>query len=250
MHPLVQLGEEKFNSKDSKAHVLQLAESKEANELLNDLDNYPHAFVLACCMDRQIKADRAWMIPYAIKEKLCPSFSIEALSQIPLKEYKRVFNENNLHRFNDTMAEVFFDGVCRIKNEYGGDASLIWRGKPSSATVVYHFLQFKGMGVKIATMAANLLVRLYRVEFSDYYSIDVSPDVHVRRVMKRLGLIDDEKAVDQIIYKARELNPVFPGIIDDPLWEIGRETCKAKKPNCEQCRLRSACEYCLRKRSN
>ena len=39
-----------------------------ANKLLNDLDRYPHAYVLAGLMDRQIKAERAWIIPYEIKK--------------------------------------------------------------------------------------------------------------------------------------------------------------------------------------
>ena len=35
----------------------------EANTLLNDLDHHPHAFVLACLVDRQDTAERAWMLP-------------------------------------------------------------------------------------------------------------------------------------------------------------------------------------------
>ncbi len=37
-----------------------------ANDLLNNLKAFPHVFVLACIMDRQIKAERAWIIPYRI----------------------------------------------------------------------------------------------------------------------------------------------------------------------------------------
>ena len=48
-------------------------------------------------------------------------------------------------------------------------------------------LEFRGAGPKIATMAANLLARHLKVPFSDYYSIDISVDVQVRRVLSRLG---------------------------------------------------------------
>lgn len=243
LHPLVELGLKKFYSDDSQAHNLTFVEDQEANKLLNDIKNYPHAYVLACCMDRQIKAERAWKIPYDIKQNICPSFSIDDLAKISLETYIKTFNERNLHRFNDTMAKVFYSAVQKIKIDYGGDANKIWDGKPSSSAVVYRFLEFEGVGVKIATMASNLLARLYKKPFSDYYSIDVSPDVHVKRVMYRLGLIDDEDSIDKVIYKARELYPEFPGIIDDPLWEIGRNICRNTNPNCTECNLKQVCKY-------
>ena len=67
------------------------------------------------------------------------------------EDYRAIFNENTLHRFNDVMAKVFYDGVERIVKDYDGSASKIWAGNPSSAAVVYRFLQFNGVGIKIAT---------------------------------------------------------------------------------------------------
>ena len=129
-----------------------------------------------------------------------------------------------------------------IKNKYNGDASNIWKDKPSSATVVYRFLEFNGMGIKIATMAANILARQFKIEFSDYYSIDISPDVHVKRVLKRLGYLNENPTIDQIIYKAREINPEFPGLIDYSCWVIGRNYCHETNPNCDKCPLNSECK--------
>jgi len=45
---------------------IEFTGNSKADDLLNDLNDYPHAFVLACLMDRQIKAERAWLIPYEI----------------------------------------------------------------------------------------------------------------------------------------------------------------------------------------
>ena len=94
-------------------------------------------------------------------------------------------------------------------------------------------------------MAANILARNFKIPMSDYYSIDISPDVHVNRVMKRLGYVDDDASREQIIYKAREINPEFPGIIDLVCFEVGREYCRPKNPKCEECSLKNECKHCL-----
>lgn len=238
--PLVEIAKDRFSKPINS--IIPFVNDDKANVLLNDLDNYPHAFVLACIMDRQIKAEKAWMIPYRIK-MIIGGFSIYELATVSLDEYKKIFNDYTLHRYNEKMAEAFFSAVQNIENYYNGDVSQIWMGKPSSATVVYKFLQFKGVGIKIATMAANILARQFKIPFSDYYSIDISPDVHIRRVMSRMGLVPAKAPTEMIIYKAREIYPVFPGIIDYSLWEIGRTWCFAnKKPNCKECIVKDSCE--------
>jgi endonuclease III len=225
---LVRIANERFMHPTNQ--MVHFVDDDEANSILNDLEKYPHAYVLACLMDRQIKAERAWAIPYSIYKEL-NSFLLEDLSKVGLLELKRIFNMNKLHRFNDTMASVFHDAILQINNKYESDAAKIWSNNPSSSAVVYRFLEFKGSGIKISTMAANILARQFRIPFSDYYSIDISPDVHIIRVMKRMGFVPSDANNDMVIYKARELNPDFPGIIDFSCWEIGRTWCRPKLPN-------------------
>ena len=239
MDLLVEIGKAKFEN--PKRNSVHLVNDEEGNRLLNDIEHYPHAYVLACCMDRQVNAEIAWMVPVKIW-RILGTFDFEVLQNISLEEWNHIFNSNSLHRFNDTMAEVFYSAIQTIKNDYNGDASAIWKNNPSSSTVVYRFLQFKGVGVKIATMAANILARQYKIPFSDYYSIDVSPDVHVKRVMYRLGYIRKDATIEEIIYKARELYPEFPGIIDYSLWEIGRGCCRPSNPDCMNCMMKTECK--------
>lgn len=229
----------KVNAELAAAEV-RLIDDLACNALVVDIDRYPHAFVLACCMDRQVSSDRAWRIPSVIKG-LYKEFTIDELSEVTLEDYKSFFREETLHRYNDTMAEVFYKAVHRIKDQYDGDASRIWQDRPSSAAVVYRFLQFDGVGVKIANMAANILARQFGIEFSDYYSIDVSPDVHVFRIFERTGLTEKDASRDEVIYKARELNPEFPGIIDAACWRIGRQFCHPSSPDCEHCPVSADC---------
>lgn len=197
--------------------IVHLVNDEKQNKFLNDLENYPHAFVLACLMDKKIKAERAWAIPYKIYKEL-KSFDIYKLKEKGKGYYKDLFNKNKFHIFNNDMAEVFYNGICRIIDKYEGKANKIWNDNPSSATVVYRFLEFDGCGIKIATMAANILARQFKIPMKDYYSIDISPDVHVRRVLYRLGFIEKNAKVERVIYKARELNPEYPGLIDFVCW--------------------------------
>jgi endonuclease III len=90
-------------------------------------------------------------------------------------------------------------------------------------------------------MAANILARDFKIHFSDYYSIDVSVDVHVRRVFTRLGLIRADASGEEVVYTVRALHPSFPGLMDLPAWEIGRNWCRPKKPQCSECYMQSYC---------
>ena len=218
-----------------------------ANALINDLTNYPHAFVLGCIMDRQIQAERAFLIPYEVSKAMRAQgygdFTIDNILKFGLRNIKDTFRTRNLHRFNSQMAKNFYDATEKIRRDYGGDASRIWKGIPSSATVVRRFLEFPGAGVKIATMAANILVRDFKIPLRDCFCIDISPDVHVKRVFKRVGFIPQNapNENEMLIYTARELYPIYPGIFDLPCWEIGRNWCRPTNPLCNQCYLNKVC---------
>jgi endonuclease III len=139
------------------------------------------------------------------------------------------------------MADIFYSGIQDIKTKYHGNAAEIWNGEPSSALVVHRFLDFKGCGQKIATMAANILAREFKVKFSDYHSIDISTDTHVMRVMQRMGYVPKNASRKMVIDKARELHPEFPGIIDLPCFRIGQKWCHPNSPKCNECIVNHCC---------
>ena len=218
--------------------------NKEADDLLNNLSLLPHAFTIACVMDRQIKAERAWLVPYQFSKEL-NDFSISTLIKLDLPTIKSIFKKRNLHRFNDMMAKNFFLGIQKIHSDYNDDASNIWKGAPRSATIVKRFLSFDGVGVKIATMATNILARDCKIPMKDHICIDISPDRHVKRVFGRLGFISSNASNDELLYCARELNPNYPGIFDLACWEIGRYWCKPQNPVCNGCLLSKLCPKIL-----
>lgn len=234
---LIKEGKGLFNKPYEK---IEFTKNPKADELLNNLKDYPHAFVLACVMDRQIKAERAWLIPYEISKEI-KGFGFSKLLALKLEELKEMFKSKNLHRFNDTMSDNFYSAIQKIHNNYKDNASNIWNDKPRSTTVVRRFLEFKGVGIKIATMTANILAREFKIPMKDYVYIDVSPDVHVKRVFKRTGFISKNASNDELIYCARELNPEYPGIFDLSCWKIGRNWCHPKNADCKNCYLNKYC---------
>lgn len=195
--------------------------NKETDDLLNNVEEYPHLFVLGCIMDMQIKADRAWKIPYFIMKQL-GGFEFERLTNLSIKQLNKIFSENNLHRFNNIMAKRFYSAIQRIKNDYGDDTSKIWKENPSAASVIRKFLEFEGVGMKIASMATNILVRQFKIKLRDLSAIDISTDTHVMRVMEDMGFVPKNASKQYIMIRAREFYPDYPGILDIGLFEIGK----------------------------
>ena len=215
----------------------------EADELINDLTGHPHAFLFAALVDRQMPAKRAWMVPYLLRDRV-GSFEIEDLAALDELQWVRLMREPTpAHRFPEVMAKVLCRAVGRVMTVYGSDASRIWAATPSSAALVRRFLEFHGSGPKIATMAANILVRNFHVPVSDHRCIDISADAQVARVMARLGFVEGGSKPEVVIYAARDLNPDFPGIFDLALWDLGRSICRPLAPLCASCRLADFCNY-------
>ena len=230
----------------NKPPSLDEADYQEAIGLVNDLKHRPHAFVIGCIVDRQISADRAWLIPYRLAQKIGspgePRFGFSTLLELSEDEIQgHMHGPPSLHRFHKEMGSHIHAALRRIADEYKGRADRIWADHPSSAQLVYRFLEFNGIGLKIATMAANILVRQFKTPVSDYFSIDISPDRHVRRVFHRLDLLPKRASSEQVIDRARDLHPEFPGLLDLPAFEIGRNWCKPKMPNCSKCFMDDIC---------
>jgi len=243
---LLKVGQKWFEQEEGLSEPF--TDDEAANAFVSDLAHFPHRFVLACLMDRQEDYNKAWQIPYKIFN-LTGASTLDELAAIGREKYVRLFVDNNLHRFSEKMADIFYCGVQDIRNKYAGNAANIWAGQPGSAAVVDRFLEFKGAGPKIATMAANILVRCFRVPLADYRSIDISVDRHVLRVMTRFGYVPKDlpeaAQIEAAIQKAREISPEFPGLLDIACFRIGKEWCHPSGPGCANCVLNSGCDKAI-----
>lgn len=238
---LIEKGDE-LRRQPIKLPVSFVKDDEESNSLTSDLKTYPHAFLLGCIADRQVKFEIAWKLPLFIKKSL-GSFCFEDLESLSLERITELVKKGG-HRFWPKVGKSIHQAIKQIGKKYSGNASRIWANTPSSATIVFRFLQFDGVGPKIATMAANILARDFKIPMSDYYSIDVSVDTHVRLVFQRTGVIPNKNCSnDEIIYFARSLYPEYPGILDLPCFDIGIKYCHKgnKKPECSKCYLNEIC---------
>jgi endonuclease III len=173
-----------------------------ADAILNDIERYPQAFVLGCLANRMGKAKQAWKVPLRLRERF-GTLDVAALAQKTEADWVRVARDPTpIHRRPKLMAKVLRLGVQRLQDCYDGDAARIWEGSPPSATVVRRFLEFHGAGPKIASMGANILVSQFKVPLRDYYFVDISVDVQVRRVMTRLGFVPEGASEELLICAA------------------------------------------------
>jgi len=215
---------------------------EEVDEALNNIEEFPHLYLLGAQMDRGIESHVAWEIPYRLFEILeLKSLEFEEFRKLSIEDLVQVFIQNNLHRYPAKMARIFYNTLEHVTQAYEGDATRLWNDQPSSATLIKRFLQFDGMGLRIATRTANGLFRDFKIRLSDSSSLDVTPELPVRRVFRRTGFINRHASDEELIYSARELHLRYPGIFEKPCWEIVHRVCKSENPLCNECPLDSSC---------
>ena len=223
-------------------------EDRQENEAyLKNIEKYPHALVLVSLMDRGVKAEHVGVLPILIKKEIGSMRFEDIYNKLTKKHCDNIVVKKLHHRYGSKQAQYLRNAIERIHENFNSNISNLWNNKPSSSRVVAELLQFDGCGIKIATMITNLLHRHFNVEFSDYTGIDVSPDLQVIKVLKRTGLLPLNLSGDLTkqlaIYKAKEINPDYPGIIDLVCWDIGRKYCseQKEKSKCEECPLGKLC---------
>jgi uncharacterized HhH-GPD family protein len=216
---------------------IEFTPNKEADDLIK---KDPLSFLFAVILNQGIKAEKVWEIPFLLKKRL-GHLDIKRIAEISDIEIKRVFKDNSpLHRFPEVMAIRIKDACRLVIEKYNGRPGNIWNDKPRSEDLQRRFEEFNGIGQKKASMATNILVRNFGVEVRDKKGIDVSYDIHIRRVFLRSGLVDKDD-MDLIIKAARDLNREYPGALDLPCWFIGRNWCHPLNPICSKCPIGKVC---------
>jgi len=234
---------------------LILALNPEAASLVHD---DPFAFVLAASLDRGVPAEVAWSYPFWIRERL-GHLDPSRIAEMSLEEIDRVLEScPRRPRYRRAASRTVKEIAQLVMSEGHGDARRLWVGR-RAADVHRLFMRVHGIGEGIASMIVELLDRIFHVPFDDLdrRTMDVKADVHVVRVLTRLGIleprtVDSVKAhsckraskagqVDDAIALTRSMYPEHPALLDTPLWVIGRTWCSASAPRCEDCPVARVC---------
>jgi endonuclease III len=205
------------------------------------LDN-PFAFAMAVSLDRQVRAEIIWTIPYDIHRRL-GHLDPNRFYKMSLDELVNLFSRlPRKPRFVNAAPQTIKDLARIVVEELNGNASLIWVGKRANA-VKSTFRRIHGVGPGIANMSVLLIEKAYGVRFNDLdrTRMDIKPDIHTVRVLYRLGVSNDLTEQDALD-ASQQLHPEYPGELDAPLWIIGRQWCHAYTPQCEVCPMETVCQ--------
>ena len=210
-----------------------------------------NAFIIGVLLDQTIVAERAWSSGKWIAESLASEEdgsglweNIEKMNERRMVGFMRYGRDGfAFHTYPAKMAG-YLQGCAKVINrEYQGDPRNIWNWQRSIGVVRQRLEKLPGIGSALSRMAVLILVRKYGLlgGLDSLAELDVKPDVHVMRVFRRTGLISANASREQAVETARRLSPEFPGVLDAPTWQIGRNFCRNTQPLCPSCPLNKVC---------
>src|ERR1700688_1441977 len=142
---------------------LWFTENDEANKLLAE---DPFALLVGFALDQQITVQQAFQGPLRIKERV-GTLDPEKLATTDLEPAFR--EKPAVHRFPGTMAARVHDLAAFVSEEYGGDASRLWRDAKDSPDPKKRLAALPGFGdMKVRSMTAVLAKR---------FGVDVAKEV-------------------------------------------------------------------------
>ena len=207
------------------------------NEILR---NNPHMLMIMWIMSAFANAEQASNIPFALQERL-GRVDMEFLASLSLQDIENAMQ--GLHRFPKKRAAYVHAMAQLITRKYKGNPANIWTNV-SSAEITRRLREIPGFGPELSKMVPINLVRNFHIEFTDIQNMDVKVDVHLKRVMTRIGLSKFEADDQEVAKNAREAAQFvgrYPMELDLPLWATGKWHCHAQAPSCVACPLRESC---------
>ncbi|MCY0860365.1 MAG: endonuclease III [Sulfolobaceae archaeon] len=152
------------------------------------------------------------------------------LAKSKIEEIREAIKSAGLYNSKSIKIKRIAEELCQ---KYECDINKLINGlKPEEARNL--LLDFEGIGEKTADV---VLLTCYNMPY-------LPVDTHIKRVSKRLGLVNERATYNEISTKLKQMfKPNDYLLMHHLLIHHGRVTCKAKKPLCQNCVLSYCCEY-------
>src|SRR5436853_2591748 len=136
--------------------LLQWTGDVEADRLISE---DPTALLIGFCLDQQVPIEWAFMGPLRLRERL-GTLDPERIARMDPAQVEAAFRTPPaLHRFPRSMAQRV-QGLCTvIADEYGGDASRIWRDVQDGRELQRRFAALPGFGAAKARIMVGVVAK-------------------------------------------------------------------------------------------
>jgi uncharacterized HhH-GPD family protein len=124
----------------------------------------PLALLIGFALDQQVPVQTAFSGPLKIKQRLGTLDARTIASTDPVKLEAAFREKPAVHRFPGTMAQRVQDLASVVAEEYGGDASRVWRGATDGADLRRRLESLPGFGKMKVTSLGAVLAKRFGVE--------------------------------------------------------------------------------------
>ncbi|MCU1345938.1 MAG: hypothetical protein JWL70_2204 [Acidimicrobiia bacterium] len=132
-----------------------------ADELLN---NDPLALLLGMLLDQQVPMQWAFKGPESLRRRLGGTLDANAIAAMDAEELVAVFcDKPALHRFPAVMARRTHELCVALADNYGGDASKLWKGTKKASVVYERLRELPGFGDEKSRIFLALLAKRFKV---------------------------------------------------------------------------------------
>ena len=119
----------------------------------------PTALLIGFCLDQQVPVEWAFMGPLRMRERLGTIDAVKVARMDP-GDVERAFRTvPALHRYPGSMAQRVHALCSVIAEEYGGDASRIWREAADARDLERRFAKLPGFGAMKAKMMVGVVAK-------------------------------------------------------------------------------------------
>lgn len=181
----------------------------------------PYELLIATMLSAQCTDDRVNMVTAELFKKYT---SLKDFANADLKELEMDIRSTGFYR---NKAKNIKEASNQLINKYNGEL-------PSD---INELTALAGVGRKTANVVRTHI----------FHIPSIVVDTHVKRISNKLGFVNNDDPV-KIEF---ELMKIFPeehwGRYNTQIIAHGRSICKARKPDCENCLLKSECDdYIMR----